>query len=77
MSELMNGRSQILTPAYGRDYKTPEAMQEDFDNGKDFILHWMQSPWDGKYCSKRDFSIGSKVKGRFNRHQDITFLVVK
>ena len=27
----------ILTPAYGRDYKSKAAVQADFDAGKDFM----------------------------------------
>jgi len=34
--------SILLTPAYGRDYKSKKALLEDFDNNKDFIVHFAQ-----------------------------------
>ena len=34
--------SILLTPAYGRDYKSKKALLEDFDANKDFIVHFTQ-----------------------------------
>lgn len=54
-----------LTPAYGRDYKSVKAVTEALNNGVDFILNDMFSPYDGKPCSARDFA-GQKVKVRYS-----------
>jgi hypothetical protein len=43
-----------LVPAYGRDYKSGKEVQADWDEGKDFRICDMSSPWDGAYVSKRD-----------------------
>lgn len=40
--------SVLLTPAYGRVYKTLDEIKEDFYGGKDFKIH------KGPYCSERD-----------------------
>lgn len=39
----------ILTPAYGRTYKTPEEILEAWFEGKDFKI------LNGPYTSSRDF----------------------
>lgn len=38
-----------LTPAYGRDYKSKDAVIKDWKSGKDFQTS------GGRYCSIRDF----------------------
>jgi len=43
-----------LTPAYGRDYKSAKAVLQDWNNGKDFIVADMFSPYDGKPINKQD-----------------------
>jgi len=60
----------VLTPAYGRDYKSAKAAEDDFKLGKDFIYHNPASRWNGKYCSIRDFKTGDVVEIRFNKRQD-------
>ena len=42
----------FLAPAYGRAYKTAEAMQNAWDSGLDFQV-W--KPGGGPYCSIRDW----------------------
>lgn len=37
-----------LLPAYGRSYETLEAMEQDWNDGKDFKI------LNGPYCSIRD-----------------------
>ena len=37
----------ILTPAYGRDYKSKKAVEADFAADKDFILADVTSRWNG------------------------------
>ena len=51
----MNRIMGVLTPAYGRVYKTESEATEAYVAGKDFIFHNPSSPYDGKYCSCRDF----------------------
>ncbi len=49
-----------VTPAYGRDYKSLKAAQQDWDNGKDFNL---ASPSHGSgYTSCRDWPNGAMVR---------------
>ena len=45
----MSYKNAILTPAYGRDYTSAEAIIKDWNDGRDFI---MQS--ECFYCSIRD-----------------------
>lgn len=44
-----------LVPAYGRDYKTPEAVLSDWKLGRDFKIMDISCRWDGSYTSCRDF----------------------
>ena len=37
-----------LLPAYGRDYKTKEAVVKDWAAGKDFVIACIAHPYDGK-----------------------------
>ena len=55
-----------VIPAYGRDYKTPEDAQRDWDAGKDFVTQSIDIGFD-QYCSKRDFT--GKVTIRFDKLQ--------
>ena len=57
----------VLTPAYGRDYKSAKEVEDDFRQGKDFIFHDPSSRWDGKYCSIRDFKTGDIVELRYKK----------
>lgn len=43
-----------LTPAYGRDYKTPTEVFKDWSEGKDFRMH---TPQGSTYCSVRDLEL--------------------
>jgi hypothetical protein len=72
----MDGSTQTLVGAYGRDYSSPTKMQEDFVSGKDFIMYDPTSRWNGKYCSIRDFEPGVKVRARYLLNREITFLEV-
>lgn len=55
---------QVLTPAYGRDYKTKALVTQDFLDGKDFVLN---SPMGATYCSIRDFAPNTLVNLRYKR----------
>lgn len=61
----------VLTPAYGRDYKSLKAMQADFDAGKDFRLNTYNNEC---YCSINDFSGKGKIQARYNRLASVGFL---
>lgn len=61
-----------LTPAYGRDYRSKALAKQDFLAGRD----WKLQPED-KYCSKRDFAVGTKVILRYNRLKDACVVEVK
>lgn len=62
---------KILTPAYGRDYKSAKAVIADYEGGKDFILNDITSQWDGKYCSIRDFP-EEVIQLRYNKYRKVT-----
>ena len=42
----------ILTPAYGRDYKSKRAVLDDFNADNDFVLNDINSRWDGCYVNR-------------------------
>ena len=46
------GSTITLLPAYGRDYKSKQAVIADFDANKDFILSQFGSPDDGRYINR-------------------------
>ncbi len=55
-----------MIPAFGRDYETATQIIAAWEDGKDFRLADITSPYDGKMCSIRDF-IGETVKLRYRR----------
>lgn len=63
-----------LTPAYGRDYSSAAKAKEAYHNGSDWILNDITSPWNGKYCSCRDFD-GVQVMLRYKNNENATFTV--
>lgn len=60
----------IVTPAYGRDYKSAKSAKADWKEGKDFIVQDFFSPWDGKPCSIRDTK--EKVFIRYDKLRKVT-----
>ena len=56
----------ILTPAYGRDYKSKTAVMKDFLLGKDFI----KQP-EGRYANIHQISVGDEVKIRYKQMRSI------
>ena len=60
-----------LTPAYGRDFKSAKAIEAAYFEGVDFILNDVTSPYNGKYCSCRDF-LDKEVKLRYDRLKSAT-----
>jgi len=67
MSKLSSG---TLAPAYGRDYRTATAAQQDFIEGKDFTL--LSPHQGGTYCSVRDFAPLATVTIYFNKRRNFT-----
>lgn len=63
----------VLTPAYGKDYKSRNEAVEAYKSGKDWILHDPTSRWNGRYCSCRDF-VGQTVELRYNKKQDVVLV---
>ena len=61
-----------LVPAYGRDYASMAAVEQDWKSGKDFAI-----AASGKYCSKRDFKPGQQVWVRYARLRKVMCLTVK
>jgi len=57
----------ILTPAYGRDYNSKDAVLADWNAGKDFKIH------NGPYCSKRDIT-DEVVKFRYCKLRRVFYL---
>jgi hypothetical protein len=55
-----------LTPAYGRDYKNKQTLQDDINKNKDFILNDISSPHHGRYCSPSDFK-GQTIAFRYQK----------
>ncbi len=62
-----------VIPAYGRDYKTAKEAAAAWKSGKDFILADVSSPWNGKYCSCRDFP-QEEMEVRFNKRQGLVMV---
>lgn len=58
-----------VVPAYGRDYTTEAAALADWKGGKDFKIMDISSPWNGAYCSCRDFTRAQSVMIRYHRRE--------
>jgi len=61
----------ILTPAYGRDYKSAKAAKHDYYSEKDFKFNKLNHRNDGAYCSCRDFP-NEVITIRYNRGRNVT-----
>lgn len=55
----------ILSPAYGRDYKSKKAVLADWDANKDFIIENWNHPYCGKPANKEqiDDAVQFRYKG--------------
>lgn len=60
--EKISQNYRVLTPAYGRDYKSQKAVEADFRKGMDFMLQPENRP-----CSIRDFQPGVMVSLRYQK----------
>jgi len=63
----------VLTPAYGRNYKTEAEVIKDFQAGKDFTFNF---PTGRVYCSIRDSVIGERIKLRYNKQEKAVFYTI-
>jgi len=57
----------ILTPAYGRDYKSGKQILSDWNEEKDFILANFQDPDCGRYINKQQVQKGERIQVRYNQ----------
>jgi hypothetical protein len=62
----------VVSPAYGRDYKSEVGARNDWLAGKDFVYENIEG--NGRYCSKRDFGKNDVIELRFNRKTDFTMI---
>jgi hypothetical protein len=65
----------ILTPAYGRDYKSKKALLADFDAGKDFVTNPYNGP--SQYVNKVQIEKGTQIQFRYNKLQSIAVVTLK
>ena len=54
----------VLSPAYGRDYKSAKEVKADLIKGRDFRIE-SAGPNAGRYCSLRDFPVGQVLNIRY------------
>ncbi len=71
MSKLSSG---VITPAYGRDYKSLKDVQADFDAGKDF--RWQSFDGEG-IVNREDFVVGAKIQARYAKVRKVGMVTVK
>ena len=66
----------VLTPAYGRDYKSAKAVKADWDKDMDFIIANVMHPYSGKPCNKSDIEQTSErtVQIRYNQMRSQTVI---
>ena len=64
----------VLTPAYGRDYKSKAEVIAAFEAGNDFMIN---DPWTTEICSIRDFGAGQTVQIRYGKLRKVLMYKVK
>lgn len=70
----------IITPAWGRDYKSAKDAIRAFHNNADFIMETITDRWVGKPCCEADlikYSDYTHVQIRFNSMADQTLEEIK
>ena len=69
----------VVSPAYGRDYRSASDAKAAFLAGKDFKLESLFGKHQryGLYCSIRDFAEGASVEVRYSRLTKLTVIRVK
>ena len=71
MTPKLNRDYSTLIPAYGRDYKSRDAIIKDFDSNKDFML----LP-EKVYINKDQIEPGTTVELRYKQHTQVTVVTV-
>lgn len=61
-TDLFSQDYAVLTPAYGRDYKSQSAIKRDFNENKDFVL-----ASTGQYINKAQIKPGTTVSLRYSQ----------
>lgn len=69
--QTITQKYRVITPAYGRDYKSAKEVKQAFLDGKDFLLQPENLP-----CGISDFAKGVTVNIRFKRMANVTNLKV-
>lgn len=65
----------ILTPAYGRDYRSKKAAVLDLESNKDFVIENFDSPDCGRYVNAEQIT-GQRVQLRFDRLRKVAIVTV-
>ena len=65
----------VLSPAYGRDYKSAKEVKADLIKGRDFRIESV-SPNAGRYCSLRDFHVGQVLNVRYRGLRQVLVITV-
>ena len=65
----------ILSPAYGRDYKSKAAILADWQEGKDFVANNLPQ-YSGRYVSSREVKLlkadgFTNIEFRYNKLQSV------
>ena len=66
----------IITPAYGRDYKSKKAALADFEANKDFVIENVNYIDCGRYVNAEQLRPGDRVQLRFDRLRKVAIVVV-
>ena len=65
----------VLSPAYGRDYKSAKEVKAALFSGKDFRIESI-GPNAGRYCSLRDFPVGQVLNIRYRSLRQVLVITV-
>ena len=65
----------VLSPAYGRDYKSAKEVKAALFSGKDFRIESI-GPNAGRYCSLRDFPVGQVLNVRYRSLRQVLVITV-
>ena len=65
----------VLSPAYGRDYKSAKEVKADLIKGRDFRIESV-GPNAGRYCSLRDFPVGQVLNVRYRSLRQVLVVTV-
>lgn len=64
-----------VVPAYGRDYRSKDAVSRDWYGGLDFRIADISSQDDGRYVSTREIPNGETVYIRYANLRKVVRLV--